>query len=152
MYQVILYTHSWLRWVLLLLAIYVIAKSIIGWSGNKNFTTRDDLLSILLISLFHTQLVLGLLLYFFYSPITLPAFSDFGAAMKNSYVRYWAVEHIFIMILSVVIAQVGRIMIKRSHSDRGKFRNSVIYFLLALILILSRIPWTDSARFFRGLL
>jgi uncharacterized membrane protein YidH (DUF202 family) len=72
-------------------------------------------------------------------------------AMKDSQLRYWAVEHIFIMIFSIVIAQVGRIRIKRAHSSINKHKNAAIYFTLAFILILSRIPWDQSIRLFRGI-
>ena len=101
-------------------------------------------------ALFHTQLVFGLLLYLFFSPITRSAFQDFGAAMKDSQLRYWAVEHSFIMILSVLIAQFGRIRTKKAHSALNKHRNTAIYFTMALILIVSRIPWDQATRLFRG--
>jgi hypothetical protein len=72
-------------------------------------------------------------------------------AMKDSQLRYWAVEHIFIMIFSIVIAQFGRIRIKKAHSAINKHRNAAIYFTMAFILILSRIPWDQSIRLFRGI-
>jgi len=151
MYQFTLFLHSWLRWILLILAVMVIIRAFYGWIGNKDFLKADNTSSLILVSLFHVQLLLGLILYFFLSPITKGAFQDFGNAMKDSQLRYWAVEHIFIMILSVIIAQIGRIQIKKAHSDQAKFRSSAIYFTLAIVLILSRIPWNESARFFRGL-
>jgi uncharacterized protein YacL len=151
MYQFTLFIHSWLRWILLLLALIVIIRAFYGWFGNKDFLRADNTSTLLLVSLFHIQLVLGLILYFFLSPITKGAFQDFGAAMKDSQLRYWAVEHIFIMILSIIIAQIGRIRIKKGHSDQAKFRSSAIYFTLAVVLIISRIPWNETARMFRGI-
>jgi hypothetical protein len=151
MYPFLLFIHSWLRWILLLLAVVVIIRAFYGWIENKDFTGTDNKSTIYLVALFHLQLVIGLILYFFLSPITTGAFQDFGMAMKYSALRYWAVEHIFIMLLSIVIAQVGRVQIRKAHADRSKFRNSAIYFTLALVLILSRIPWTESSRMIRGL-
>jgi hypothetical protein len=151
MYPFLLFLHSWLRWVLLLLAVFVIIRAFYGWMGNKDFTGADNKSTLFLVALFHLQLVIGLVLYFFLSPITTGALQDFGMAMKYGALRYWAVEHIFIMLLSIVIAQIGRIQIKQAHADRAKFRNSAIYFTLALVLILSRIPWTESSRMFRGI-
>ncbi len=150
MYYTTLFIHSWLRWFLLIGLLIVIVRSIYGWTGNRDFQKWDNISSISLVALFHIQLVIGLILYLFLSPITTGAFQDFGAAMKDSQMRYWAVEHIFIMLLSIVIAQIGRIQIKKSHADKNKFKNSTIYFLLALVLMLSRIPW-DQARLFRDL-
>ena len=151
MYTFLIYLHSWLRWVLLFIGLIVIIRSYIGWFGNKNYLKSDNRISIVLVSLFHIQLILGLLLYFFYSPIVRSAFQDFGMAMKDSQLRYWAIEHIFIMIFSVVIAQFGRIRIKKAHSAISKYRNSAIYFTLAFILIISRIPWDQGVRLFRGI-
>ena len=151
MYHFVLFLHSWLRWVLLIFLVVVIVRSFYGWIRNKDFNQRDDRSTLFLVALFHIQLLLGLILYFFLSPVTKTAFHDFGTAMKDSYLRYWAVEHIFIMILSVIIAQIGRVKIKKAHADRAKFRNGVIYFTLALVLIISRIPWNEAGRMFRGL-
>lgn len=150
MFEILLFIHSWLRWILLLLGIIVIIRSYVGWFGNKNYLQLDNRLSVSLVAVFHIQLVIGLLLYFIFSSITQSAFQNFGLAMKDSQLRYWAVEHIFIMILSVVIAQIGRIQIKKTHSNTNKHRNSAIYFTMALILVLSRIPWDQAIRLFRG--
>jgi len=151
MYTFLIFIHSWLRWILLILGLIVIIRSYIGWFGNKNYLKSDNTLSVVLVSLFHIQLILGLLLYFIYSPIVRSAFQDFGMSMKDSQLRYWAVEHIFIMLFSIIIAQIGRIRIKKAHSAINKHRNAAIYFTLAFILILSRIPWDQSARLFRGI-
>jgi len=151
MYQFTIFIHSWLRWILLILALIVIIRAFYGWFGNRDFLKVDNTSTLILISIFHLQLVIGLLLYIFLSPITQGAFQDFGTAMKDSQMRYWAVEHIFIMILSIAIAQIGRIQIKKTHADKGKFRNSAIYFTLAFLLIVSRIPWDQGYRLIRGL-
>lgn len=151
MYPFVLFLHSWLRWILLIFLLGVIIRSFYGWIENKDFSKRDNASTIILVSLFHIQLLLGLILYFILSPITKSVFHDFGAAMKDNYLRYWAVEHIFIMILSVIIAQIGRIKIKKAYADRAKFRNGAIYFTLAMVLIISRIPWNETTRMLRGL-
>lgn len=150
MYHFVLFLHSWLRWVLLIFLAVVIIRFLYGWIQNKGFNKQDNRSTIFLVVLFHIQLLLGLTLYFILSPLIKGAFHDFGAAMKDNHLRYWAIEHIFIMALSVVIAQIGRIKIKKAHADRAKFRNGVIYFILAMVLIISRIPWSEAGRMFRG--
>lgn len=150
MYPFVLFLHSWLRWILLIFLTVVIIRSFYGWFQHQHFTRGDDRSTVILLSLFHTQLLLGLILYFFLSPITKAAFHDFGAAMKDSYLRYWAVEHFFIMLFAVIIAQIGRLRIKKAHDDLAKFRNAAIYFTLAMVLIISRIPWNEPGRMFRG--
>ena len=73
------------------------------------------------------QLLLGLLLYFILSPFTLQAMNDFGAAMKDSTLRYWAVEHSLLNIIAVALAQVGSILIKRTADSRIKHRKTLIW-------------------------
>lgn len=149
MYETFLFIHSWLRWIVLVLALLVIVKSFLGWQGKKTYGKGDNALSASFVGSLHLQLLIGLVLYFFLSPITTSAFQDFGGAMKAASIRYWAVEHIFVMILAVIIAQIGRTRSKKAGTDVKKFKNATIFYLIALILILSRIPFNEAARMFR---
>lgn len=149
MYETFLFIHSWLRWIVLVLALLVIVKSFLGWQGKKTYGKGDNALSASFVGSLHLQLLIGLVLYFFLSPITTSAFQDFGGAMKAASIRYWAVEHIFVMILAVIIAQIGRTRSKKAGTDVKKFKNATIFYLIALVLILSRIPFNEAARMFR---
>jgi hypothetical protein len=90
----------------------------------------------------HTQLLIGLALYFFLSPVTTAAFADFGAAMKDPATRLLAVEHISVNIIAVVLATVNNAKNKKAIADAAKHKNALIFTLAALVLILSRIPWS----------
>lgn len=87
------------------------------------------------------QVLLGLLLYFVFSPITTAAFSDFGAAMANSAVRFFLVEHSLIMIVALILAHVGRALAKKADTDVGKHKRAAIFYTLAMLSILAVIPW-----------
>lgn len=150
-YEIVLFLHSWIRWFILVLGIVVIIKAYSGWFGNKPYQKGDNGMSAGFIGLLHLNLLLGLILYFFLSPLTEAAFNDFGAAMKDSSLRFWAVEHILIMVIAVVVAQVGRIKSKRAVSAVAKHKTVAIWYTIAFILILSRIPWGEAERWFRGL-
>lgn len=151
MYQIVLFIHSWIRWFILLLSIIVIIKSFIGWQKKLVYKKSDNLLSVILVSFYDVQLLLGLLLYFVLSPITSAVLMDFGNAMHNPVLRFWGVEHIFVMILAIVVAHLGRSFAKKARDNKAKFRIQGVYFLLAFILVVSRIPWQDSVRLFRGI-
>lgn len=148
MYEILLFTHSWLRWVALVLFAIVLFSSFQGL-GGKTYQKKDKTLATSLIGTLHLQLVVGLLLYFVFSPITTTALDNMKMAMKVGAVRYWAVEHIVVMIVAVAIAQIGSIRVKKTSSDKKKFRLQAIFYGIALVLILSRIPWSESARLFR---
>lgn len=149
MYDIFLFLHSWIRWVVLLLAMSVIIKSFLGWKGKKHYGKGDNTLSASFMGFMHLQLLIGLVLYFFLSPVTQAVFTDFGGAMKEASQRYWAVEHILVMIIAVVIAQIGRTKSKKGGSSASKFKTATIYYMIALIIMLSRIPFGDVSRLFR---
>ena len=142
--EIVLLLHSWLRWVVLLLGIFLIIKGITGINSSQSFSRGLNGMSAGFVGLFHTQILLGLLLYFIYSPITEMAMQDFGMAMKNSELRFWAVEHGTVMIIAAIIAQIGRVKIKKADTDQARFKAMAIYFSIALVLVLSRIPWTSD--------
>lgn len=148
-YEIFLFLHSWIRWIILILALVVIAKAYSGWFGNKPFTKGDNGLSAALIGTLHLNLLIGLILYFFLSPITETAFNDFGAAMKIPELRFWAVEHISVNIIAVVVAQVGRTKSKKATDNIRKHKLTAIFYTIALLLLLSRIPWGEAERLFR---
>lgn len=146
----LIFIHSWLRWVIVILGILLIVKGLLGMNGNRIFTKGTNTQSAIFTGFFHLQVLLGLIIYFFISDITAVAFEDFGAAMKNSAVRYWAVEHIMMMIIAAVLVQIGRTKIKKASTDAKKHKFMFIFFLIAMILVASRIPWGESERLIRG--
>lgn len=147
MYYPILLTHSWLRWVALALSILVVLKALSGWLNNKSYTSSDNRLAVFYIAAIHTQFVLGLVLYFWLSPKTQQAFKDFGAAMKNTDLRVWAVEHLTTMLLAVIFAQVARTLSKKAKTDLKKHKQMAIYASVSLVLLLIGIPWTKIPMF-----
>jgi hypothetical protein len=150
-YEIFLFLHSWIRWFILILGLVVIIKAFIGWQGNKPYLKGDNGMSAGFMGLLHLNLLIGFILYIFLSPWTLQAFNDFGAAMKDSYLRFWAVEHILVNIIAVVVAQIGRIKAKKAVDHVAKHKITAIWYTIAFILLLSRIPWQESVRLFRGL-
>jgi len=144
MYTGLLHTHNLLRYAIVILLIIVVIKSFIGWLGKKEYSALDNKLSLFLFISAHLQLVIGLGLYFM-SDLVKAAQSNMGEAMKNDTLRFWAVEHILSMIVGIAIITLGRIMAKKGKDDSAKFRRQAVYFVLAMILIFSAIPWPWSA-------
>jgi len=139
-YTFTLFLHSWNRWLILIAGIWVLFMAIKGVSGKADYTASQRKWSLVFISSLHFQLLIGLLLYFVLSPITLTALGDFGAAMKDSTLRYWAVEHAFVNILAIAAAQTGSILVKRSANQAGKQKRTLIWTGIAMLLILVMIP------------
>jgi hypothetical protein len=142
MYTGFLDLHNTLRWLLLLSLTVTLVKYLAGWLGNQPWKKVDNILGIVFTSLMDVQLLAGLVLYFFLSPVTKMAFSNFGAAMKNANLRFYAVEHLSMMLIAVVLVHIGRAKSKKAKSDQGKFRIASIFFLIALGLMVAAIPWS----------
>lgn len=142
--EMILMIHSLLRYVILILLVFTIIKAFAGWFGNKEYTASDNKLSLFTFISAHLQLVVGLGVYFM-SPVVKAGMSDMAAAMKEPVLRFWTVEHGLSMIVAIAIITLGRIMSKKGTTDAAKHRRIAIYYLLALVLIFSAIPWPFSA-------
>jgi hypothetical protein len=144
MYSEILVLHNTLRWLLLVSMAVTLIKYLAGWVGKQPWKKIDNLLGIVFTSLMDLQLLIGLALYFFLSPVTKMAMSNFGAAMKDADLRFYAVEHFSMMLIAVVLVHIGRAKSKKAKSDIAKFRVASIFFLAALVIILAAIPWSRA--------
>jgi low temperature requirement protein LtrA len=127
----LLHLHSTLRYLILIALIVVIVKSLIGWLGKKQYTNLDNRLGLYLFIFTHMQLLIGLVLYFVSDVVQ---FNE--GTMKNKDLRYWAVEHLAIMLVSVVLITMARITSKKMATDEAKHRRMVVFNGAALVLIL----------------
>jgi len=141
MYDLVLSLHSIVRWIALIAGIVAVVRAFMGWFGNRSWVQLDDRLGLIFTSVMDLQLLLGLLLYFFLSPLTKAALQNFGAAMSDSTLRYFAVEHILIMIIAVVLAHVGRSMAGKAQEPVKKHQRAALWFGLSVLLMLLAIPW-----------
>ena len=140
MYEFTLMIHSWLRWAVLIAAFASIATAFSIRPGTGG-DARADRWGLLFMIAMDLQLLIGFLLYFALSPFTREALTDFGAAMANPALRFWAVEHVFGMVIAVVLAHIGRARTKSARGDDRKHRAAMIFYTLALIVIVLSIPW-----------
>ena len=130
MYGIVLIIHSWLRWAVLAAGLAAVARG--GAQGSSTGRWFTILLDV--------QMLIGLLLYFVLSPFTTAALGDFGAAMKTPQLRFFAVEHVFGMVIGITLAHIGAAKIKKApDARRGKL--ALIFYGLALVAILASIPW-----------
>lgn len=145
MHNTLLFIHSLLRWAIVLAGLWAVIRALKGVSGKTSYTGADNKAGLFFMIFLDTQLLIGLLLYFVTSGLGLKAFQTMGAGvMKDSYYRYFAVEHVFVAILAIALVHIGRAKVKKTTLDAQKHKTSLIYFAIALILLLSRIPWPGT--------
>jgi hypothetical protein len=141
MYTGLLHTHNMFRWLVLLVLVIAVIFSFIGWFKKRDWNKKDNTIGLILTIFMDIQFLVGLVLYAFVSPITKTAFNDFGAAMKNADLRFYAVEHILMMVIALVLVHIGRTKTKKAVAPWKKHRSATIFYGIALILIFAAIPW-----------
>jgi hypothetical protein len=144
MYSFILLLHSWLRWSALITGAGALATTL--GARDAASMAKADRWGLALMICLDLQLLVGVLLYAGLSPFTTQAFNDFGAAMANGNLRFWAVEHPTMMLGAVVAAHVGRITGRKAATPAQKRSRLLLWFGLSLILMLAGIPWPGMAN------
>jgi hypothetical protein len=144
MYSTVLALHSWLRWVAI---VAVIGATLAALRGRtRGIDSGADRWGLIAMVALDVQMLVGLILYFVLSPFTARAFDDFAVAMRTPQLRFWAVEHVTVMLAAVVIAHVGRVLARKAQTPEGKRKRLLICFGLATLLLLLGTPWPGMSN------
>ena len=130
--------HSTLAYAVLAVVAIAAINAFLGLSSKRNFTKNDRSLSLVALILSHIQLLVGLVLW-----ATSPLGKDAMSQMSNAAMRLTAVEHPLVNIIAIVLITIGWSKHKKEESSNGKFKKIGIFYVLGLLLILSRIPWSN---------
>jgi len=147
MYLAVLYTHSWLRYLVLALGLWLLVTSFRAWRAGASWSESLEKAHVRFLAVLDTQLLLGLSLYFVLSPIAGAALSNLRAAMPDPTLRFYGVEHIATMLIAVIVAHVGRVRSKKK-SGSARCKSAFVTQLTWVVLTLAAIPWPglDIAR------
>ena len=141
MYTGLKHLHSFMPYLLLAVLVLVLIKSFVAYRSNHPHTEAHRKNGLIVLILAHLQLTLGCVLYFV-SPMSKTGLSDMGAAMKDTTLRLYALEHPLMMILAIVFITMAHSKSKKDIADSLKHKVKWVYYLIALVLIVSRIPWS----------
>ena len=140
MYKGMLHLHSVLRWVILILLLVAIYKSFVD--RRKAFTPGHKKTGLILMICCDVMLLLGI--YQWVTGIwglkSIQA-NGFGTVMKSAVHRFFAIEHTTAMIIAIILVHVGYNYSKKNIPDSLKHKRTLLYFGLALLIILISIPW-----------
>jgi hypothetical protein len=148
MYPYILIAHSWVRWIILILALINIYQSYVGWKGDKPYEKSNNALAASFVGAIHLQALFGLLLYLLYSPYAVNSWGGDMPVMSNDTLRFWSVEHVSTMVVAIAVISIGRSKSKKEPEARLKFKKQFVYFLIGILLTLIAIPY-ESGRLLR---
>jgi hypothetical protein len=143
MYSILLALHSLVRWFVfgsLLLAIF---RAYYGWLSKSGFSRFDNSIRHWTATIAHIQLILGLWLYFI-SPVVAYFLQHFSTAVHERVIRFFGMEHITMMLIGITLITIGSAKAKRKTNDPEKFKTMAIWFTIALLVILSSVPWSFS--------
>ncbi|MEO9570598.1 MAG: hypothetical protein ABJH82_11405 [Polaribacter sp.] len=134
--------HSYWAYLVLAILIFTVVNAITGVIKKRTFTDKDLRLGLFTLIVSHIQLLIGLGWYFM-SPWYKALKENAGEVMANKATRLIAVEHPVTMILAIVLITIGWSKHKKKTEDTAKFKTFTIFYGVALLLILSRIPWSN---------
>ena len=144
MYNGLLHLHSFLRWIILILLLVAIYKNFAD--RDKPFTAGHKKIGLFLMITTDLMLLVGLYQWIV-GPWGLKNIQNIGmsAVMKNSVFRFFAIEHFVGMIIAIVLIHVGYSYSKKNIPDTVKHKRAIVFFGLALLIILVSIPWPFRA-------
>lgn len=122
MFPIVLTVHSWLRWVILLVALLALAKHIAGLVRGSAYDALSARLLTAFSGLMDLQALIGLVTLI----VGWRAFSAAGFPMNQ-------VEHLSTMLLAAIVAHLPARW--KERPDTVRYRNGLIVVIAALVLI-----------------
>lgn len=151
MYSTLLYLHSYNRWLLLLAGFVVLFLTTRGLVQQSPSSLRERIAGLVFLISMDVQFLVGVLLYAFFNAEVKVAFSDFGAAMKQTSLRFYAVEHFSLGLIAMILLHVGNVLARRTSDDTRRRKLKLIFFSLTLLVVLLAIPWPAREQIARPL-
>ena len=137
--QIVLILHNLVRWLVLLFGILTLVNALGGVFKKRAYTESDNKSNLFFMISCDVQLLLGLILYF--TNGWFARLKDLGNNMKEPNARFFTMEHLSMMLLAWILVHIGRTQVKKAGTDAAKHKKMLIFFGLALLLILASIPW-----------
>ena len=135
MNDILVASHSGLRWIALILIIYAIINALMSKSKGE-YLKKDKMINLFAMVFLHIQLILGLILYFIS-----PKVIFVEGWMKVAQSRFYGMEHILMMMIAITLITIGRRKAENESNARKKHGKIVLWYTIGLLLILAAIPW-----------
>jgi hypothetical protein len=143
MFPFLIFLHSLIRWLVLGTLLYSLYRAYIGYQFSKNFTKADNALRHWTATIAHIQLMIGILVYS-KSAAVKSFFAGLGSRDHITEPVFFGVIHITLMLTAIILITIGSAMAKRKTTGHAQFKTILIWFGMALLLILIAIPWPFS--------
>lgn len=135
--------HSGWAYITLLILIVAVVNAIMGLTSKREFQEKDLRIPLFTLIVAHIQLIIGFIAFFMSAQFAFLRENGMGVSMKQPEIRLFIVEHPLIMIVAIIFITIGFSKHKNLATDQAKFKTIAIYYGIALLLVLSRIPWNQ---------
>jgi hypothetical protein len=139
-YPLLLSLHDILRWLVLAGGLCVLSVMIVLLFSGNSFRPVGRIAGLIYTSMVDLQVLVGLLLLGA-SPLIRAFWSDPAAGMKVRQLRFFAVEHMTIMLAALVLVHLGAVKSRRAISDAAACKTSLLWYGLSFLLVVVGIPW-----------
>src|SRR5258705_4336534 len=140
-YGILRLVHGYWRWAVLVTGAVALVRAIAALRGRRDWSTGDERASRWFIAAVDGQVVLGVILYFGFSPFWPAVRDSFHFAVRDRSARFFGMEHETAMLLAFVAAHLGRVRIRRAPEARGKQRALLVSLTIFFAFVLWAIPW-----------
>ena len=139
MYSTVKMLHSYWAYLVFLMLVVANFNALFKTFTNKEYEARDFRISLFTLIVSHIQFLIGIILWFvsdYFGEMSM------GQIMKNSAIRNVAVEHPVAMLLAIAFITIGYSKHKKKLTSAKKLKTIAIFYSIALILVLAKIPWS----------
>ena len=141
MYETVKILHSYWAYLVLLILVLATLNALAKFFGNKEYHDKDLRISLFTFIVSHIQLLLGIVFFFVSDYLSIISETGMGEVMKNADLRNKIIEHPITMLIAIILITIGFSKHKKKETSKAKFKTLAIFYTLALILILAKIPW-----------
>ncbi len=132
----LVHAHSGLRWIVLALLVALVWQAWQKGRSGAEYTEADRKLNLYTLIAVHIQLLLGLALYFHSDKVNFDS-----SSWSVPVTRFFTLEHSLMMLIAIVLITIGYSKAKKAADSAARWRTTLRYNLIALLLILVAIPW-----------
>jgi hypothetical protein len=143
MFQALVFCHSIFRWLVLLALMISVYRAYTGYARRRPFNKIDNLLRHWTATIAHIQLLIGMWLYI-KSPLVAYFWKHSSESTQHPEILFFGCIHIVLMLTAIVLVTIGSSLAKRRNTDHEKFRTMLLWFSVALLIILIAVPWPFS--------
>ena len=138
MYETILNLHSYWAYLVLIVLLLAVINSFSGLFGKKEYSAKSFRVALFALIVSHIQFLIAIILYF-----VSPKFSWWaeGNVMGESMQRLYLVEHPLMNLIAIALITIGYSKHKKQLTSIAKYKTIAIFYTIALVFFLSRIPW-----------